>query len=324
MNEMLAARFGDLTLVWLLVRKDGKGGKGELAKALKPLFEHRLTAAEHAARLEEALVALEAGGQGQRTARGGLALTDEGRKQALSWLELERLPPGISWARLKRGPLLARALALPPTEATYSTLAQADGVRAVLLQRAHGLDSVPRTAAQLRDALCWKSLGVESEKPFTLATVRAVLLGRLLQSERAVDSELAVRQLAARAAGATRGDADSLCVASLRKWLLPSQPAPTPASEPDLQSFAAQVRAAAEAATSGRFGTDRVFISHLFRQLQPQLGMDEQAFKEKLVEANRARLLSLSRADLVEVMDPRDVASSEVRYLGATFHFVSL
>ena len=42
----------------------------------------------------------------------------------------------------------------------------------------------------------------------------------------------------------------------------------------------------------------------------------------ELVEANRADLLTLSRADLVQVMDPADVRESETTYLNAVFHFV--
>ncbi len=50
--------------------------------------------------------------------------------------------------------------------------------------------------------------------------------------------------------------------------------------------------------------------------------MDLPAFKRRLTEANNARLLTLSRADLVQLMDPADVRESETRYLNAEFHFV--
>jgi hypothetical protein len=49
---------------------------------------------------------------------------------------------------------------------------------------------------------------------------------------------------------------------------------------------------------------------------------DEDAFKARLVSAHRQQLLELSRADLVEAMDPKDVDASEARYLRSTFHFV--
>jgi hypothetical protein len=40
------------------------------------------------------------------------------------------------------------------------------------------------------------------------------------------------------------------------------------------------------------------------------------------VEANAHRLLTLSRADLVQLMDPGDVAESETPYLNAVFHLI--
>jgi hypothetical protein len=45
---------------------------------------------------------------------------------------------------------------------------------------------------------------------------------------------------------------------------------------------------------------------------------------ERLVEANHAGLLHLSRADLVQAMDPADVRESEASYLGAPFHFIRI
>jgi hypothetical protein len=47
-------------------------------------------------------------------------------------------------------------------------------------------------------------------------------------------------------------------------------------------------------------------------------------FKKQLVEANRIGLLNLSRADLIQAMNPDDVAKSATRYLNAVFHFVRL
>ncbi len=52
--------------------------------------------------------------------------------------------------------------------------------------------------------------------------------------------------------------------------------------------------------------------------------MDLPAFKQRLAEANNARLLDLSRADLVQAMDPDDVRLSEVTYLNAAFHFIRI
>ncbi len=87
------------------------------------------------------------------------------------------------------------------------------------------------------------------------------------------------------------------------------------------------MKAAARVCPTGRFGDNKVFIAHVWRAVQSDPGfatMDLPAFKERLAEANNARLLDLSRADLVQAMDPEDVRESEVHYLNATFHFVRI
>ena len=94
----------------------------------------------------------------------------------------------------------------------------------------------------------------------------------------------------------------------------------------DDAAFAKRVLAAARASKTGRFGDDKVFISHVLRQLTDEGARvnDAEEFKDRLVSVHRRELLSLSRADLVEAMDSKDVAASEARYLSATFHFVKV
>lgn len=90
--------------------------------------------------------------------------------------------------------------------------------------------------------------------------------------------------------------------------------------------FAAQVlAAAAQVPAAGRFGADRVFVSALWKQLgadRAALGPTFDAFKSRLIEANRGRLLTLVRADMPGAMDRAKVAASEISYLNSTFHFV--
>ncbi|HEX8434019.1 hypothetical protein [Archangium sp.] len=351
------SRLGELTLAWLLTRGEGRGARSELSRSLKSFADHRWSPSEWNTRLDESLAALEAGGLARRTARKGLELTSQGRAHVLAWLGVKRLPEGTSWKKLKHTHLLARVLELPPSTGNLARLGTADGMRAVLVQKHLGIESPgSRSLTQVRDALCWKQLGVESDKPFTLAAVQAVLLARALQASREAEPPRAMRQLAAKSVGARRADADSLRLAALRSWLVPTSESVTPAprAEPvqpaastprrnalagpvdptffdapprreELRTFAERVKEAAKASTTGHFGEDKVFISHVWRILQKQArGLDERTFKDRLVEANRERLLSLSRADLVEAMDPRDVAASETRYLGASFHFIAL
>ena len=50
--------------------------------------------------------------------------------------------------------------------------------------------------------------------------------------------------------------------------------------------------------------------------------MELDGFKQRLAEATNARRLDLSRADMIEAMDPNDVALLKVSYPAAEFHFV--
>ncbi len=69
--------------------------------------------------------------------------------------------------------------------------------------------------------------------------------------------------------------------------------------------------AAAKVPAAGRFGADR-----------DAMGPNLDAFKSRLIEANRGRLLTLARADMPGAMDRAKVAASEISYLNSTFHFV--
>ncbi len=93
-----------------------------------------------------------------------------------------------------------------------------------------------------------------------------------------------------------------------------------------LPTFAEQTILAARRSPTGRFG-DKVFVSHVWRALlaagQAAPGEADE-FKARLLRANTAGLLRLSRADLAGAHGSEDVRGSEVSYLGETFHFVRL
>ncbi len=139
------------------------------------------------------------------------------------------------------------------------------------------------------------------------------------------------------AARAQRADLAALREAVLHDWLAPAaSQAPSgtdgriagkraEAEAFDLPAFAATVEAAARSCPTGRFGDNKVFIHHVWQQLQDETHLPVRTleeFKQRLTEANHAGLLHLSRADLVQVMDPEDVRQSETRYLDAVFHFI--
>jgi hypothetical protein len=99
------------------------------------------------------------------------------------------------------------------------------------------------------------------------------------------------------------------------------------ASVDALQVFArAVLRAAKRVPAKGRFG-EKVFISAVRDNMNAtlkgtRLEWSDADFADYLVAAHRAGALVLARADLTSSMDPKVVASSEVQYLNAAFHFV--
>jgi hypothetical protein len=156
---------------------------------------------------------------------------------------------------------------------------------------------------------------------------------------RSLQPYLLARALDLRGAAAVLATAEGLRLAVLKRWVSDGRPsapeaqrvepappaAPIPCISEDLTAFAGRVLAAARASTTGRYGHNKVFISHVWRSLERDPSpVDAAAFKERLVEAHREGLLDLSRADLVEAMAPEDVAASETSYYGATFHFVRM
>ena len=337
--DSIDTRLTGLALSWLLTRPQGRGTRKDFEKALWPFVEHRLRPGEwkehHAALVGTLLSAAHVKEQG----RGSLELTKDGREQALRFLGL-KASTGLTWKGLKAKHLQALSLGLSPSKAVLDWMGTADGVRAALLKRQHQVEGKETpTLAQVRDRLLWRQLGVDTDRAFTLSAVQAHLLSQVLEVEVKKPGP-ALEQLAARAAGSMRVEAEAVRLATLRRWLLPdseslpplstepapaAEPMPTPAAPetaaPSL-SFAERVLAVARALPpEARFGPDKVFIAHVWRALAPEW-RDRAAFNAALLEANRTLQLSLSRADLVSVMDPTDVAESEVLHLGDRFHFV--
>ncbi|WAM28040.1 hypothetical protein [Myxococcus sp. NMCA1] len=361
-------RLSGIALSWLMTRSERRGTRKELDDALRPFVEHQLSRAEWKLRFEALMEALLGGGTVAVRGRSGLELTPKGRTEVLRFLQLDQPPRGLTWKKLKATHLVAHSLDLPPSKTVVARMKGADGVRAAALQRQHGLDAEEGlTLAQTRDRLLWRQLGVETNRPFTLSAVQAHLLGQMLDAK-TTDPRKGVEQLAARAAGAPRVDAEAVRLSLMRRWAVaqdagasedkpaarastsPAAPASTPfgagaatqgttpdetaiprrsddgadtkpGAPPSPAAFAERVLSVARALPTGRFGENKVFISHVWKALQPEWSTRE-AFDAALLEANRTRLLSLTRADLVSAMDPKDVAESEVRSFGASFHFV--
>jgi hypothetical protein len=266
-----------------------------------------------------------------------LRVTELGCTHALDLLGIQHLPPRVTWRILRDRYLIPRALGIAESaEKTRSRIRSRDGLGAWLLQRRYDLpvDSAHTLTAAM-EALACQQLGFPDET--RLAAVRDRILCRLLGAPEPLTREKLAPQLVQAAAGALRADLGSLRETVLRDWLVPSAshlPLETNGQvaeehvEPeafDLPAFAATAQAAARSCPTGWFGENKVFIHHVWKQLQgeahlPVHSLEE--FKQRLVEANHAGLLALSRADLVQAMDPADVQQSETHYLDAVFHFI--
>jgi hypothetical protein len=266
-------------------------------------------------------------------------LTEAGRARALEFLGVEALPPRTTWKTVCTRYLMPKALGLPTDAALPGRLSEAK-LGAFVLKAKHALPvKANASLPQVLEALVCKELGFPQE--VTLKGVQTAKLMRLLGTNEPLTTRQLQEQLPRHLLGASKGGKEGLQEAILKRWLDGEEPVASrepfeevPAraeavAEPvfDLPAFAATARAAARDCPTGRFGPNKVFINHVWRHLGqepsvPRLDLD--AFKARLVEANRAGLLHLSRADLVEVMDPADVQESETPYLNAVFHFVLL
>jgi hypothetical protein len=349
MNEPSTIDLVDqLVLARLLVAGEKGATTSELKKTLDPLLGHRFAGAALAERLAQALVRLESAGLAHRTRKGKTergTRTPEGQRRALEFLGLDHLPPVVKWDPIKKAYLAARALGLPaPKDKTVKHLSGDPGFKAALLKAQFDLplDDYP-TFDQALDALAWKLLGFEAAPgaKFNVKTVKAALVRRELEGSTRVDPKgdpkKEATKLLARKVGARQSAKDELRLAALRHWIdgasatpttaPASAPAPAPVIPLDLDTFARRVLEAARSSPTGQFGDDKVFVVHVFRTLSSDpvfatMGLD--GFKQRLAEANNARRLDLSRANMVEAMDPNDVELSKVSYLGAEFHFICI
>lgn len=325
-----------LVLAWLIVPRKNPS-HASLAKMLAPFV--RGTGAAPGSIARQSLARLKA----RRDIEGDTTwmLSPAGRQRALSALGIPELPKRASWKRVY-SLLVARGHGVEATPAALRRVSTADGLVAAVLEKHHRLQPSPSSEANLAKvgrALAWRELGVESTEPFSLKAVLAHIAQRACGAHAPPrDTKSALAMLASAALDAPRGDAP-LRVALVQRWMRSPDPAPPTyveaASPPttrtpqdhaaELRAFSQRAIAAACASQTGRWGDRKVFVSHVWGEYQRRdagsaVGLD--AFKDMLVRANQAGLVSLSRADLVEEMDADDVRRSEIASLGATFHFI--
>ncbi|MBX3226498.1 MAG: hypothetical protein KIT84_32445 [Labilithrix sp.] len=280
-------------------------------KSLRPLFGNT---SDVEARLREGLARLAAEGL---CAAGEMRLTATGERKAAALLGV-KAGAKPTWARLKAS-LVELALGRSPSERPLG----AGAIRAVALASKLGLETKSTRQADVLDAWAARELGMAGQR-LTIANVRAFALSRALGIESLRDPKRIGAVATAHVLGVPRTDAGLVRDAVLRDWL--EKPAAAAPEGDELHSFASAVKEIARATEDdGRFGRHKVFIAPIWRRARASFrSMDEGQFKAKLVDAHRAGLLRLARADLTPAMAPDVVEASEVPYLNAVFHFVDL
>ncbi|MGH7134086.1 MAG: hypothetical protein ACREHD_00005, partial [Pirellulales bacterium] len=240
-------------------------------------------------------------------------LTDAGRRRALDFLQVAELPAKATWSRVQSDYLLPLAMNLGPASREAATLKKSFPLNLSILVRAK--DIKPRAGATAKNVLAafaWKLVGVASEADFSAENVIQQLAFQ--RTPRKMTSQQVVAALAAAAVGSSKAGLADLRAAAIRQWLLPSPVKTNAAGDDDLEAFASRIiEAARQSPADARFGENKVFISHIWRQLNGNslaTALDLDGFKQRLVDANREGLLHLSRADLVEAMNPADVQES--------------
>lgn len=340
----------DLLLSRLLFADANGMTVSELKTALRAIAGSELSNTAYTEQIETILDSLSEQDYTQPVSSSRYQLSDRGRQHILDGLRLKTLPPRLQWKTLKNTDWIAHALNLPALSTeTRRRLAEADGLRAAILQRGFDLPVAPfGTLTQVRNALLWQHLcnpqtaeNLQTQLPdlqqqaFNQGTVMAALLNDLLQAPKPLPWDKALSQLVAKVAQAKRTTPDELRTAILRQALTSTEPLPQKPDTPNSnnlatlsdEAFAELTLNAAKATQDGRLGDSKVFISRVWatlRQQHPDLALSLEDFKQRLVTANQQRRLDLSRADLAYALDANDVSASEINHLNSTFHFIRL
>jgi hypothetical protein len=308
----------DLVVVRLLPEARIQPGPSQICKDLAPFFKRPPDVAS----VRRAIEGLREAGC---LPSFGLVLTDAGRSRGLAFLGLEQWPADWTWRTLKGRVLPARALGLGPGPEVDRILQSADRLSAALLKRKLGLPvGTGGTVRATLEALVCRELGFPDLS--NLDELTSAVLSRKLGSERRLSVSALERQVPRVLLG-THGrlpDLRELLLAGIAEAA--SARAEATGRDLELPAFAQRVRVAARDCPTGRWGPDKVFVSHVWNRVETEPDfrrMDLSSFKRRLVEANAADLLTLSRADLVQLMDPNDLRGSEISVSNAVFHFVT-
>lgn len=321
----------ELILARLLVASAKQGFPKDLKAQVVSLLPDRLTTGELDQLFNAALSRLKSSGD---LLAKPWRLSPAVHERALQAWGISKLPPRANWNTLKQQVILPKLLGIP-AERIAKAKSKSQALALCVLQRKFGLPPEASSPGKLVDALAWQTMDIESTARFSS---KAVVAQRLLGQKAPENTDTVIKRLATQALGQQSNDLFRTAIQRALADRLEHAPEPalsvsekngqtTAAQEDTAARFATQVRHAASHSPTGRFGDNKVFISHVWKAFEaepdaPRLSLER--FKEQLLEAHRRQSIELARADLVERMNPEDVVASEVRYLGSTFHFIRL
>lgn len=306
-----------------------------LNQALKPYFACRLGLTDGQWRLLLDNTLIEMTGYGWIEERP-FRLTLPGWTALKDFLQMDDLPPAGKWLALRNRYLIALALDLEsPSPSQLNRLATADGLRAAVLVKHYLLPIEPLPTLD-------HALDVLAEQELSPKSRQATRNSNSVDRDEALRLALIPHQpgelkacLPAFVTHAQNNSIESIRQAVINGWLngcdaheyrfLSGDVEVAEDSTVDLPSFARQIQDLASRTKTGKFGGNKLFLSHLWNTYHrhpstPDVSREQ--FDQYLLEANRQKLITLSRADLMSEMDPKDVEASEISLPPATFHFL--
>jgi len=313
-------------LARVLTARHGSISLTELSKSITPFLSREESNQRLATSIEElaglSLVQVQQAGR-SRQAR----ICDHAKSDVFQILGL-RENESVRWKEVQERRLLAMAMGRANDDDKFqASISNSDGLRAALIISHFKLD-LPSTTSlrKVVDAVAWRELGVNETRSISSGAVLSLLLGRSLGADDRIDITWRTRaaQLACQATGARNTSIREVRRAILAKWLaVPGEPSAD--EKPRLDDFVDLVRDIAKRTKTGRFGDNKVFISHVWRAYRDQSlksPITEAQFKECLINAYKAKKLLLSRADLPQLMNENDVRESATKYGDFEFHFI--
>ncbi len=258
-----------------------------------------------------------------------ITLTKEGRNEAKQVLGRD---VDVDWEKVWRQRLPLKVLGLNPDEPnTRRKFATADALTAASIAVSFAL---PSESMASKNAVCselvWRILketlaDVVGKGPFPaidkLGTVERVVIAGLANVPARSVTE-AISGLTAAAVGFKYGDADGLRKQLIRIGVQRATTETKPAPPPD-HDFAARVREVAQSLSTPPF-QGRVAIGQIYDaygKIHPDAG-SLVSFKERLVQAAKAKALDLGRLDLPEHMDRDLRLRSAAKWGTDEVHFV--